>query len=228
MTEDETRVTLSRLQQLASRLLPYHPIEVGITNFPGRNVVYALIEPAPEHVGPVMTASGEVFVRRGAQNYKLQESEALAFYKRYHQDVESYPLTKSIKALVAMSFREEEEPSLVDYFNAMKRAVQKTKLPIQLTRMDLIEGDYEISQEIMDRIDECDLVIADFTLNPRNVYFELGYARGTNKRVVQTARQGTVLEFDVRNWRTHFYKNATELEEKLELALSAAYTDLTS
>jgi nucleoside 2-deoxyribosyltransferase len=65
----------------------------------------------------------------------------------------------------------------------------------------------------MDEIDAADIVIADFTLSPANVYFELGYARGKGRRVIQTARRGTVLEFDVRNWRTVFYRNATELEE---------------
>ena len=32
---------------------------------------------------------------------------------------------------------------------------------------------------------------------------------------MQTARKETPLEFDVRNWATLFYKNATELEELL-------------
>jgi len=60
------------------------------------------------------------------------------------------------------------------------------------------------------------------------VYFELGYARGCkNKQIVQTARKDTLLEFDVRNWRTEFYCNATELEEKLIPALQSAYARAT-
>jgi len=74
---------------------------------------------------------------------------------------------KRVVVFVAMSFREEEEPSLVDYFRAMERATKETKLPIDLVRVDLVEGDYEISQKIMDEINK-----ADFTLNSRNVYFE--------------------------------------------------------
>lgn len=58
---------------------------------------------------------------------------------------------------------------------------------------------------------------------PRNVYFELGYARGKGKVTIQLARRDTTLEFDVRNWRTSFYKNATELEEICLRALIAAY-----
>jgi nucleoside 2-deoxyribosyltransferase len=89
--------------------------------------------------------------------------------------------------------------------------------------MDVVEGDYEISQQIMKEIDDATIVLADFTLNPANVYFEVGYARGKGKRIIQCARKGTALEFDTRNWRTIFYKNATELEKALLPALSEAY-----
>jgi nucleoside 2-deoxyribosyltransferase len=120
-----------------------------------------------------------------------------------------------IRIFVAMSFRTEEEPSLVDYYKAMDRAAQRSTTPLELIRMDLVEGDYEISQKIMDEIDISDAVLADFTLGPSNVYFELGYARSKKKPIIQTARKGTGLEFDVRNWRTLLYKNSTELEEIL-------------
>jgi nucleoside 2-deoxyribosyltransferase len=67
----------------------------------------------------------------------------------------------------------------------------------------------------MEVIDTCDALLADFTLSPHNVYFEVGYARGRDKHIIQTARRDTELEFDVRNWRTIFYRNATELEAHL-------------
>ncbi len=79
----------------------------------------------------------------------------------------------------------------------------------------------------MNEIDNSDIVIADFTLSPANVYFELGYARGIRKRIIQTARKSTALEFDVRNWRTTFYRNANELEEKLVAELQTAYAEVT-
>lgn len=126
-----------------------------------------------------------------------------------------------------MSFRNEEEPALVDYYRAIERAVNRLGIPIDLKRIDLEEGDYEISNEVMYQIDQCDIVIADFTLSSANVYFELGYARGRNKEVIQTARKETALEFDVRNWRTAFYRNATELEEKIGPALQTAYAKVT-
>lgn len=111
-----------------------------------------------------------------------------------------------------MSLRSEEEPGLVDYFAAMQRVVKRTRLPIKLVRMDLHAGITRSHKKIMNQIDVCDFVIADFTLSSHNVYLEVGYARGREKRIVQCARKGTALEFDVKTWRTLFYRNATELE----------------
>ena len=122
-----------------------------------------------------------------------------------------------------MSFREEEEPALIDYYNAMRRAVRKINLPIDLFRIDLKEDDYEISKEIMKEIENSDFVICDFTLNSLNVYFEIGYARGKGLPIIQTARKETKLDFDVRNWKTIFYRNATELEIKIEQRMTQIY-----
>ena len=125
-----------------------------------------------------------------------------------------------------MSFRTGDEPALVDYFEAMKRAATATTLPLELLRIDFVDGDYEISQKIMSELDSCEIVVADFTLSPHNVYFELGYARGRQKYVIQTARKDTKLEFDIRNWRTIFYLNGKELEERLEASFTAAYNEI--
>lgn len=219
--EAEVQHGMERLRRIASTLLPY-PVEVDAVEVEGRTVVYAALSPAPNEVRPVATSRGEYYVRQGAAVVRGALENAWL-------QAEQTPAPKSgrlVKVFVAMSFREEEEPSLVDYFKAMERAVQSTGLPLEIVRIDLAEGDYEISQEIMEKIDDAEIVIADFTLSPRNVYFELGYARGRGRRIIQTARKDTALEFDVRNWRTIFYKNATELEEKLAPGLKAAYVDV--
>jgi hypothetical protein len=67
-----------------------------------------------------------------------------------------------------------------------------------------------------------------FTLSSPNVYFEVGYGRGLTKRIIQTPRQGTPVEFDIRNWRTLFSENASELEAKLVSELIQAYRDVVS
>ena len=221
--DDEVNQTIHRLSQIIDPMLPL-PARIGAVDMEGKKVVYAVIDKVPVFYGPVYTSSGQVFVRQ------YSSSSAAASTDFYEPDVRERILTvrpkREVKAFVAMSFRIEEEPHLEDYYGAMERAVDQTGLPIRLVRVDLVEGDYEISQEIMNQIDEAEILIADFTLNSPNVYFELGYGRAGGKRVIQTARKGTALEFDIRNWRTHFYRNATELEKKLIPEVQLAYSDV--
>lgn len=126
-----------------------------------------------------------------------------------------------VRAFVAMSFRDEDEPLLVDYWHAMLRAAERARRKFDLIRLSEIDGDYEIVDCIYREIDSADLVIADLTLSSANVYLEMGYARGRQKHVIQTCRSDTRLEFDVRNRRTLMYRNATMLEQKLLQELNA-------
>jgi hypothetical protein len=127
----------------------------------------------------------------------------------------------AIRVFVAMSLREAEEPALVDYWQAMRRAATRSRGNFDLRRIDHVEGDYEIINRIFHEIRTADLMIADLTLSPANVYLELGFARGHNKAVIQTCHENTPLEFDVRGHRTLMYRNATSLEEKLLSYLDA-------
>jgi nucleoside 2-deoxyribosyltransferase len=134
---------------------------------------------------------------------------------------QSSPESDPTQVFVAMSFREEDEPALVDYWHAMLRAADKAHREFTLVRLDQVDGDYEIVDRIYREIDAAHLVIADLTLSSPNVYLEIGYARGRRKHVIQTCRSGTRLEFDVRNRRTLIYRNATMLEHKLLQELDA-------
>jgi hypothetical protein len=223
LTSEEAEVALRRLLDIARSMFRWPVTVAALRRDDESRIVYAVIPRTPENSGPVLTAEGDLYQRRGNQLVKLSDSEELAALTPGARRPTS--TSRSCTAFVAMSFREEEEPAVVDYFRAMQRAVARSRLPITLRRIDLVEGDYEVSQGIMDAIDTADIVITDFTLSPKNVYFELGYARGRKKRVIQTARKGEILEFDVRNWRTAFYRNATELEDKLVSELIAAYAE---
>jgi nucleoside 2-deoxyribosyltransferase len=219
LSSSEVGIATQRLAKVADSLLP-QPVEISSLLVGNKTLVYAVVDKVPSHYAPVITSEGEVFQRQWRDIIALDfgtSNTSMVYAAR----------GREITVFVAMSFHEEEEPAIVDYYRAMQRAVEFTKLPIRLRRMDLVEGDYEISQKIMTEIERADIVIADFTLNPRNVYFELGYARGKGKRIIQTARKGTFLEFDIRNWRTLVYRNATELEEKLIEEIREAYLSVT-
>lgn len=220
LSDNSVESTLDRLHHIASSLFPYS-INIGYVEISGKNLVYARVPEAPKEFAPITTSSGKYYQRYAASTVPGNLEDAW-LEKR---SIPSMKAQRKVSVFVAMSFRDEEEPALVDYYKAMERAAASTELPIAPTRIDLEDGDYEISQKIMEKIDECEVVIADFTLSPRNVYFELGYARGRGCRVIQTSRTDTILEFDTRNWRTLFYRNVTELEEKLVPALKTAYAD---
>lgn len=225
----EAELTAERLRKVSSLVCDWST-RVGILETGGRKLVYLQIERAPTHLSPAMTSSGEVYQRRGTNTVLVSDKDRLRIVEenrtKYAQSKTKVVLGPVCKLFVAMSFRTEQEPALVDYFNAIKRAVDRTKLKIEIQRVDLIDGDYEISQKLMTAIEAADIVLADFTLNSANVYFEIGFARGCKKRVIQTARKDTTLDFDVRQWRTIVYRNATELEEKLELELRAAHGEV--
>jgi len=222
LSQDETVAAINRLHNIASSLLP-ETVQLGSVEVQGRFLVYAVVQKVSSQYAPIMSARGEIYQRSG-QSIVMIPGSALRVAMK--DAIEKSEIKKGIVAFVAMSFREEEEPSLTDYYKAMERSVIKCNLPITLRRMDLLDGDYEISQKIMEEIEKADIVISDFTLSSRNVYFELGYARGIGRRIIQTARKGTQLEFDVRSWRTLFYRNATELEEKLLPELQTAFMEI--
>lgn len=109
------------------------------------------------------------------------------------------------------------DPSLVDVHIGLKRVCKK--LSIIAERVDDIELVGRITDKILDCIDRADIIIADLTHERPNVYYELGYCHGMGKRVVLIAHEGTSLHFDIKDFRVLFYKNVTELENKLEPTL---------
>lgn len=166
LTDEEIRESIYRIKKISASLLP-NPIDNGIVTIYGKKLVYFIINKVPEYQLPVTTSKGEIFQRKDKMIIPSKASGILELLK----GVEKIKAGPKKIAFIAMSFREEEEPALVDYYRAMERAAKATGLPIDIKRIDLIEGDYEISQKIMDEINSSDIVIADFTLNPRNVYF---------------------------------------------------------
>jgi len=197
-------------------------VRIDTVEVHAKAVIYVLVGAVPPFLKPLTDSKGKLYIRHGAG-----KTEAIVLARQAAEDSKSITSRRRLKVFVAMSFRSEHEPALEDYFRAIERAASDTGLSLKIVRIDQVEGDFEISQAIMDSIDACDIVITDFTLAPRNVYFELGYARGREKRIIQTARTGTPLEFDIRNWKTIFYRNATELEAKIAGALESAYRELT-
>jgi len=81
---------------------------------------------------------------------------------------------------------------------------------------------HSVSRSILKGIDESDILIADISERNPNVYFELGYALGRDKEIVQIAKQGTELPFDVKGRNTVFYRNRkSDLAKNLSVFLDS-------
>lgn len=119
---------------------------------------------------------------------------------------------------VMMSFSP-DNPRLIDYYKAMKRAVENLNSGLTCTSLDDIEGSFAISSIAKKNIRTCRLAIVDLTENKPNVFYELGYVHGISKECILTAHVDTPLQFYPREYKIVQYKNADELERKLSKEL---------
>lgn len=94
---------------------------------------------------------------------------------------------------------------------------------LRIQRVSEQKGDYVITDTIERSIITAELIICDVSEKSLNVYYELGYARAQNKYIILTAMEGTVLPFDVQQYKVNFYKNEIELQKIIEKELLHYY-----
>jgi len=105
---------------------------------------------------------------------------------------------------------------LEDTFSTICEVVKERGLSVW--RSDLPRTSDNIVKEVLDAIDRAEFIVADLTNERPSVYYEVGYAHGKGIGVgdiILIAFQETRLHFDLRNSRTHFYSNQTELKGAL-------------
>ena len=110
---------------------------------------------------------------------------------------------------VIMAFRDDMEP----IFEGIREA--GTAVGLTVKRVKDMEGDYRITDQIVQMITSARFVVADLTHERPNVYFELGFARGLGKTVITIAREGTPVHFDVKDWTYISYIDSRLLERDM-------------
>lgn len=120
-----------------------------------------------------------------------------------------YPQDDNL-VVVVISFLDEMEP----IFEGIKAAGEAHGLTVE--RVKDVPGDYRITDKIIEMLLRARFIVADLTFERPNVYFELGFARGLGKTVITTAREGTKLHFDVKDWTCTQYNDSRVLERQLK------------
>jgi hypothetical protein len=103
----------------------------------------------------------------------------------------------SDKAFVAMAFRPFLQPLYDDGL-----AVGIRTSGYEPVRIDRVQHNNRIDDEIIATIRRCKFVVCDFTLNRGGIYFEAGFAMGLGRPVIWTAPEGKLnrIHFDTRQY----------------------------
>lgn len=118
----------------------------------------------------------------------------------------------SKKVFVAMNYSD----GLKDLFEkAIKPACDECDL--NAIKIGLVEHNEKICDKIISEIKNSRLLIADFTNQRQNVYFEAGFALGLGIRVIWTCSEKDKdnLHFDTRQYKHIFWKNFKDLQMQL-------------
>jgi hypothetical protein len=119
-------------------------------------------------------------------------------------------------AFIAMPM-DKADVQLEDVLDAIKEAAKCCG--IEAERVDEPSSNERITDRILESIRKAEFVIADLTSARPNVYYEAGFAHALGKIPIYIARQGTHLEFDLRDYPVIFFANLKQLKEQLERRL---------
>lgn len=119
-------------------------------------------------------------------------------------------------AFVAMAM-EPQNPELEDVLDAIKEAA--SRCGVQAERVDELQSNDRITDRILESIRKAEYVIVDLTHSKQNVYYEAGYAQGIGKIPIYIAKEGTKLEFDLKDYPVIFFRSLKQLKDSLEKRL---------
>lgn len=109
------------------------------------------------------------------------------------------------------------DTQLDDVLDAIKEAAKRCG--IHAERVDEPQSNERITDRILESIRKAEYVIVDLTSSRPNVFYEAGYAQGLKKTPIYIAREGTKLEFDLKDYPVIFFSGMKELKDRLEQRL---------
>jgi hypothetical protein len=121
-------------------------------------------------------------------------------------------VSQSAQCFVAMSFDERLKEAYTNgFYPAIAQAGYRA---FRIDGKDYVGG---ISDEMIAEIRRSRFMVADYTLQSDNVYFEAGFALGLGLIVIPTCREdeAEMLHFDIRHLNALHWKDPTDLVTKL-------------
>jgi hypothetical protein len=124
-----------------------------------------------------------------------------------------YPVPSANRCFVIMSFSDDKR--LIDFYRfGIHLAVQKCGF--ECVRVDEVEHNRRITDEVLQQIEAARFVVADLTEARPNCYYELGWAHRAGKEVIPTIHVSTPIHFDVKDYNFIIYETASDLCDRLE------------
>jgi hypothetical protein len=117
---------------------------------------------------------------------------------------------------IAMAM-DSSDTSLDDVLDALKEGCRRCGLEAE--RVDEPASNDRITDRILESIRKAEYVVVDLTHSKPNVFYEAGYAHGLGRTPIYVAKEGTKLEFDLKDYPVIFYSNMRQLKDKLEKRL---------
>lgn len=117
---------------------------------------------------------------------------------------------------VSMPMNKERYDCVDEIRAGMDQGIKSTgNLPYFL---DLDVHNENIFVKMLEEIQNCKFLVADFTYQNPGVYYEAGYAKAMGKTVIHTCCQSDrkKIHFDISQMQFIFWENASDLSEKLK------------
>lgn len=164
------------------------------------------------------------FLSSNVKNISLDEFEDLAQVSITDEELaqsvlnlaERINISKNVFAI--MSFT--DDPGLEDAYESFKDVCNKFVPSYNCMRMDEITDIKRITPEMFNSIKNSAFVIVDLTMERPNVYYELGYADALDKEIIVTAKEGTTIHFDAKDFPIIFWNSQTKLKRELTLRIN--------
>ena len=124
----------------------------------------------------------------------------------------------SSQVFVAMCFNEEMKRV---YKNGIEPGIRSAGYqPMLISKKEHVN---KIDDEIVAEIRRSAFLVADFTEQRQNVYFETGFAIGLGLQVIWTCKKEQIgeLHFDIRQYNCIDWKDGAELAKRLQLRIEA-------